>query len=135
MPTFNDPAADAAESQHALRGLAHATRIIDDPTQLYAVLGSLSAAASSLEQSLHQLAEIHDEPASRRTWLAGDQRESRATSYQVTWELHRAGEVMRQVAASLSRAHEMEAQIAYDQRDTPLQQAPPRSTPGSGLSL
>jgi hypothetical protein len=31
MPTFQDPAADAAQAQHALRGLAHATRTINDP--------------------------------------------------------------------------------------------------------
>ena len=60
MPTFEDPTADAAEAQQALRGLAHATRSIDDPTQIYAVLGSLSAAAASFEQSLHQLAQFHD---------------------------------------------------------------------------
>ena len=41
MPTFEDPAADADEAQTALRALAHATRSIDDPRQIYAVLGSL----------------------------------------------------------------------------------------------
>ena len=32
MPTFNDPVADADELREAVRGLAHATRSIDDPT-------------------------------------------------------------------------------------------------------
>ena len=31
MPTFNDPVADADELREAVRGLAHATRTIDDP--------------------------------------------------------------------------------------------------------
>lgn len=31
MPTFDEPAADAAEAQEALRALAHATRAVDDP--------------------------------------------------------------------------------------------------------
>jgi hypothetical protein len=38
VPTFQDPAADAAEAQQALRGLAHATRTINDPREIYAVL-------------------------------------------------------------------------------------------------
>jgi len=54
MPTFENPSADAAEAQQALRGLAHATRLIDDPRQIYSILGSLSTAAASLAQSLHQ---------------------------------------------------------------------------------
>ena len=85
MPTFNDPVADAAEAQQSLRGLAHATRTIDDPTQIYSVLGSLSAAAASLEQSLHQLASFHDGPARKRAWVSGDERAGRAASSQISW--------------------------------------------------
>ena len=135
MPTFNDPAADAAEAQQALRGLAHATRSIDDPTQIYSVLGSLSTAAASLEQSLHQLATFHDGPARSRTWLHSDPRGSRAASYQVSWELHRAAEILRQVAAGLDRAHEAEAGIAHDDRDLPHLPEPSRPTSSPGLSL
>ncbi len=60
MPTFENPAADADEAQTALRGLAHATRSIEDPRQVYSVLGSLTSAVESLRQSLHQLAAFHD---------------------------------------------------------------------------
>ena len=45
MPTFENPAADADEVQTALRALAHATRSIDDPREIYSVLGSLTSAA------------------------------------------------------------------------------------------
>jgi hypothetical protein len=38
MPMFQDPTADVAEAQQALRGLAHATRTINDPREIYAVL-------------------------------------------------------------------------------------------------
>ena len=48
MPTFENPAADADEVQAALRALAHATRSIDDPRQVYSVLGSLTSAIASL---------------------------------------------------------------------------------------
>ena len=134
MPTFDDAAADAAEAQQALRGLAHATRTIDDPGQIYAVLGPLSTAAASLEQTLHQLGAFHDGPARKRAWLNGDERAGRAASDQVSWELHRAGEILRQVAAALDRAHEVQAQIAYDHRDSPLLPEPTRSTPSPGFS-
>ena len=67
MPTFNDPVADADELREAVRGLAHATRSIEDPTSIYSVLGSISSALASLSQSLHQLGDFHDGPtASRR---------------------------------------------------------------------
>ena len=134
MPTIEDPAADAAEAQQALRALAHATRIIVDPTQIYEVLGSLSQAAASLEQSLHQLAAFHDGPARKRAWISGDPRVGRAASYQVSWEVHRAGEILRHVARALDRAHEIEAGIAYDDHDLPALVEAPRPTPDPGLS-
>ena len=135
MPTFTNPTADADEAQQALRGLAHATRSIDDPTQVYSVLGSLSAAAASFEQSLHQLGTFHDGPARKRAWVTGDERAGRAASHQISWELHRAGEILRQVAASLDHAHEVEASIVHDHRDFLPVPEPPQSTPSHGLSL
>lgn len=63
MPTYEDPAADTDEVQTALRALAHATRSIDDPRQIYSVLGSLTSAVTSLSQSLHQLGSFHDTAA------------------------------------------------------------------------
>ena len=119
MPTFENPAVDADEAAAALRGLAHATRSIDDPTEIYSVLGSLSQGLASLEQSLHQLGQFHDGPARKRAWVSGDAHAGRAASYQVAWELHRAAEMVHQVAAGLDRAHEVEATIAYDLRDFP----------------
>lgn len=133
MATFDDPTADAAEAQQALRGLAHATRTIHDPTQIYSVLGSLSQAAASLEQSLHQLATFHDGPPHKRAWLTGDSQSGRAA--EVSWELHRAGEILRQVGAALDRAHQIEAGIAYDHRDSPGLPERPRPSVGGGLGL
>ena len=141
MPTFNNPSADAAEAQRALRGLAHATRSIDDPRDIYPVLGSLSSAAASLEQSLHQLAAFHDGPYRKRGGTAGGDQTGRASSHQVSWELHRASEILRQVAESLSHAHEAEATIAYDRRnfallpDSPSTEPSSSAAPDPGLSL
>jgi len=135
MPTFEDPAGDADEVQQALRGLAPATRSIDDPRQIYFVLGSLTAAVSSLSQSLHQIASFHDGPERQAAWVSGDSRAGRAAAYQVSWELHRSGEVLRQVAESIGRAHEAEATIAYDHRDFPSLTDAPRPSVDFGLGL
>lgn len=135
MPTFEDPAADADEVQQALRGLAHATRSIDDPREIYSVLGSLTSAVASLSQSLHQIASFHDGPARKTAWVTGDSRAGRAASYKVSWELHRAGEVLRQVSESIEHAHEAEATIAYDHRDFPSLTDAPRRSVDHGLGL
>lgn len=133
MPNFNDPVADADELREAVRGLAHATRSIDDPTTIYPVLGSISSALASLTQSLHQLGEFHDGPATKIAWMNGDPHAGRASSYRVSWELHRAAEMIHQVAETVDRAHEIEATIAYDVGDVPLARVP--SARERGLSL
>ncbi|WP_454138049.1 hypothetical protein [Microbacterium paulum] len=66
MPTFENPTADAAEASAALRGLAHVTRVFDNPTDTYPVLGDLLAGVRSLRQVLDQLLHRpHLEPAPR----------------------------------------------------------------------
>lgn len=127
MATFIDPAADAATAHQGLRALAHATRRTTDPAAIYAVLGSLTLAASAFEQTLHQLAAFHDGPDGSRCRVEGDPRKGRAAAYQVSWELHRAGEIMRQVAAALGRAHEVEGTISYPLPDVAV--VPERRSP------
>jgi hypothetical protein len=136
MPSYNGPRSHAQDAREALRRLAHETRTLENPTDIYPVLGDLSNALASLAQSLHQIGEFHEGPARKRAWVTGDARTGRAASYQVAWELHRAAEMVHQVAAGIDRAHEVEATIAYDVRDYPSLVAPPsRSTREPGLSL
>lgn len=135
MPTFHDSVDDAAEAQQALRGLAHATHALKDSRQIYDLLGSLSMAASSLQQVLHQLGSLHDRPNGRRPIVDGDARAGRAAAYQVAWELHRAGEMMRQVAATLDHAHEVEGKIAYDLREAPGIEVAHRQPVGRSIEL
>ena len=113
MPTFERPAADADEVQTALRALAHATRSIDDPREIYSVLGSLSSAVASLSQSLHQIAQYHDGPQRNAHWAPADSPKARSAAYRVSWDLHRAGEMLRQVGVVIGNAHEAEAMLAY----------------------
>lgn len=124
MPTFNDPVADAEELREAVRSLAHATRVIDDPTTVYPALGSISSALASLNQSLHQLGAFHDAPATAQASIDGDAQAGRAASYRVAWELHRAAEMIRQVAECVAHAHQIEATIAYQVPDVPDVPAP-----------
>lgn len=135
MPTFENPAADANEVQTALRALAFATRSIDDPRQIYSVLGSLTSAVASLSQSLHQLASFHDNEAKEGVWGAGDSRAGRAATYQVSWEFHRAGEILHQVSESIASAHSAEARITYTHRDFPATALAASRSADRGLSL
>ena len=133
MPTFENPAADADEVQTVLRGLAHATRSIDDPRDIYSVLGSLTSAVASLSQSLHQIAAFHDARQRQTEWVPADSPKARSAAYRVSWDLHRAGEMVRQVGDIIADAHEAEATLAYH-RELP---EPPlsRSSTDHGLSL
>lgn len=116
MPTFTDPAADADEAQQAVRGLAHASRVIDDPRSIYPMLGALSSAMTSLSQALHQIASFHDADAPNAQWVSEGSATARTFAYQVSWELHRAGEMMRQIADTIDHAHEAEGHIVYENR-------------------
>lgn len=133
MPTFENPAADADEVQTALRALAHATRFIDDPRDIYPVLGSLTMALGSLSQSLHQLARFHDGSISRAKWATEDDPKARSAAYRVSWDLHRAGEMVWQVGEVVENAHGAEARPRYH-REFPTPPAP-HSAPSQGLSL
>lgn len=135
MPTFNDPVADADELREAVRGLAHATRTIEDPTAIYPVLGSISSALASLTQTLHQFGHFHDGQTRTQAWMNGDAQAGRAPSYKASWDLHRAAEMVHQVADCVARAHEVEATIAYDIRDYPSPTPSHRPPHDSGLSL
>jgi len=135
MPTFTNPNDDAEEAREALRGLAHATRSIDDPTDIYPVLGSLTNGLASLAQALHQLGDFHDGPALRTTWVTNDARKGRSASYRVSWELHRAAEMLHQVAESIDRARDVEATIAYDSTDFPTARPTDRISLDHGVGL
>jgi len=135
MSTFESPAADADKVQAALRALAYVTRSIDDPREIYSVLGSLTSAVASLSQSLHQLATFHDGAAKKGVWVAGDLSAGREATYQVSWELHRACEILHQVSESIASAHNAESRITYVHRDfQPFTESPSRSA-DQGLSL
>lgn len=125
--------ADAA--REGLRQLAHATRNIEDPTEIYPVLGELTNGFASLAQSLHQIGDFQEGPACSRAWVTGDTRAGRAASYKVAWQLHRAAEMLKYIGEAIDRAHEIEATIAYDVHDFPTVTSPSRPASDHELSL
>lgn len=135
MPTFQNPTVDADEAQAALHALAYATRTIDDPREIYSVLGSLTTGLASLSQSLDQLGAAHDTPAHRASWAVDDSRHERAAQYRVSWELHRAAEMLRQVREVIANAHNAESTITYVPRDVPASPGASRRLEGPGISL
>lgn len=116
MPA-TDSSAHATEARESLRKLAHRTRMMTDPGEIYDLLGDLSLAVTSMSQSLHQIARVHDNLESGRAHVAESARSGRATSYAVSWKLHRCAEMLTQIATGIDRAHQDEARIAYGPPD------------------
>jgi hypothetical protein len=81
------------------------------------------------------LGDFHDRPTRKQAWMNGDPNAGRAASYKVSWELHRAAEMVHQVAECVDRAHEVEATIAYNIADYPSLAPVPRPMQDRGLSL
>lgn len=105
------------------------------PRQIYSTLDTLSHAAAALGQAMHQLAAFHNGPSRKTGWAPPDSAGARALSYQVSWEMHRAGEILRQVAGSIDRAHEVEGAITYVYSDFPQLVEATSTSPDRRLGL
>jgi hypothetical protein len=108
-----DLSTHAVQARESLRHLAHSSRRIEDPGELYDLLGDISLALNSMAQSLHQIARVHDTLQPGRALIAGSTRSGRATSYAISWEVHRSAETLTQAAAGVDRACENEVRISY----------------------
>lgn len=113
MPTFHDPTRDAAEASEALRGLAHATRTLDDPADTYAVIGSLLAGTRSLRQVIDQLASAHLNHRRLAHDDAGDHTAGIVAAGSAADELHRAGTLLDAAVARLDAAFQQSGRIAW----------------------
>ena len=117
MPTFTDPARDAAEASEALRGLAHATRSFDHPADTYAVIGDLLAGARSLRQVLDQLATAHLNQQHQVTDEARDPAGGAVEAVSAADELHQAGTLIDQADDRLSAAMTHSGRIVWNPQD------------------
>lgn len=113
MPTFHDPLADAAEASEALRGLAHASRVFDDPADTYTVFGDLVAGVRSLRQVLDQLANTHLNARDRASDDNGNPAAGAASALAAADELHQAGTLLDQAYDRLDTAFSHSGRIAW----------------------
>jgi len=113
MPTFNDPLADAAEASEALRGLAHASRTLDNPADTYAVFGDVISGVRSLRQVLDQLADAHLTHRERAHDDAGNHAAGAGSALTAADELHQAGTLLDQVHDRLDAAFGHSGKIAW----------------------
>ncbi len=113
MPTFHDPLADAAEASEALRGLAHASRVFDDPADTYTVFGDLVAGVRSLRQVLDQLANTHLNARDRASDDDGNPAAGAADALAAADELHQAGTLLDRAYDRLDMAFSHSGRIAW----------------------
>ena len=113
MPTFQNPTTDAAEASEALRGLAHASRVFEDPADTYAVLGDLLAGVRSLRQALDQLATAHVTNRVRAHDDAGDQTAGANYALAATAELQQAAALLDGVYDRVDAAMAASGRIAW----------------------
>lgn len=113
MPTFHDPLADAAEASEALRGLAHASRVFDDPADTYTVFGDLVSGVRSLRQVLDQLASTHLNARDRAFDDNGDPAAGAVSALAAADELHQAGTLLDQAYDRLDAAFTHSGRIAW----------------------
>ena len=123
MPTFHNPTADAAEASEALRGLAHATRVFEDPADTYAVLGDLLAGVRSLRQVLDQLASAHVRNQVRAYDDAGNQGAGASHALAAAADLRHAAVLLDGVHDQVDAAMGVSGRIAW--RPAPSTPAPP----------
>lgn len=122
MPTFQNPTADAAEASEALRGLAHATRMFEDPADTYAVLGDLLAGVRSLRQVLDQLASAHVRNQVRAYDDAGNQGAGASHALAAAADLRQAVALLDRVHDQVDAAMGFSGRIAW--RPAPSEAAP-----------
>lgn len=123
MPTFQNPTADAAEASEALRGLAHATRLIEEPADTYAVLGDLLAGVRSLRQVLDQLATVHVSNQVRAYDDSGNQGAGAGHALAAAADLRQAAALLDGVHDQVDAAMGVSGRIAW--RPAPSTPAPP----------
>ena len=113
MPTFHDPVADADEAHEALRGLAHATRTFNDPSQTHDVIGDVLGTIRSLQQVLEQVAVAHLDHRDRTLSEAGDPAVGAAHASRVADALRAAALQLGNVEINVDLASQQSGQIVW----------------------
>lgn len=113
MPTYHDPLADAADASEALRGLAHASRVFDNPADTYSVLGDLVSGVRSLRQVLDQVGSAHLVHRGRAHDDDGDHATGASEALAAADDLHQAGTLLDGVEERVNAAMTHSGRIAW----------------------
>ncbi|MBS1698369.1 MAG: hypothetical protein JST25_08215 [Actinobacteria bacterium] len=113
MPTFSNPTADADEAHEALRGLAHASRVFENPSDTYPVIGDLLAGMRSLRQVMDQLAAVHLTHRHQVTDEAREYAGGAVEALAAADELHQAATLIDQAHDRLNAAMTHSGRIVW----------------------
>lgn len=113
-PEFDDVCAATAAAREALCALAHVTGLVEDPREVYNILGDLSAAAISLSRTLGHLGD-RDRPTRYTPLLNCSEREGRSAEFQVSAALRRASDFFATARGAIDDAKEGVEQLTYVQ--------------------
>lgn len=117
MPTFTDPARDASEAYEALRGLAHASRTFENPSDTYQVIGDLLGGMRAMRQVLDQLANAHLSRQHHVTDDAHDHTAGAGAAVAAADELHQAATFIDQADDRLNAAFTHSGRIVWNPQD------------------
>lgn len=119
MPTFDNPSIDAAEASEALRGLAYASRVFDQPAAMYGVIGDLSAAMRSLHQVLEQVAANHESRVPFAFDDRGDHETGVSDALTAAAELRQAARLLDQSSDRLAAGFTAAGRVAWHTQPAP----------------
>jgi hypothetical protein len=111
---FSNPAVDATDAARALRALAHETRTIESPTQVYQTIGALSEALYALGQSLDQIADWHERNLEHAMNDDGDRQAGRHDATAAALLLRDAANQARAVNRPLREAFAHNGRIVWN---------------------
>lgn len=118
MPTFEDPAAEAAKASETLRALTHTTRGVENPSELHNVLGDALDSVRSLRQALDQVARAYETHRARAGDDNGDIAAGARFVFTVSSELYDAAQLLDGVEAGLNIASHASGNIIWQPAET-----------------
>jgi hypothetical protein len=116
MPTFHDISKDSEEARQAMRALAHQTREIRAPGEMYYLLGTLNSTVRMLQQVLEQVANAHRGHADQAFTDAGEHVPGNAIA--AAQDVRQAAAALEGVQTYLDRGQRLSGSIAWDPRRT-----------------
>lgn len=119
MPTFDNSSIDAAEASEALRGLAYASRVFDQPAAMYQVIGDLSASLRHLHQVVEQVAANHESHIPCAYDDAGSHESGARYALDAADQLRRAARLLDQSYDRLADGFSTTGRVAWHHEPAP----------------